>query len=105
MNGGKVAAIVVASLIGIGTVIYAVRKANAQVPLGGRPAPASGLGDIDGDGYVTEADCQAVKDYLLGKREFTDDEFYRADVLQDGRINVGDYSKLKLYMAYKTELD
>jgi len=45
-----------------------------------RASPCNGLGDIDQDGYVTEADAQLALKIAVGSYKPTAEEFRRADV-------------------------
>jgi hypothetical protein len=62
-------------------------------PTTGRPAPDSGLGDIDGDGRVTERDAELATDMYLGKIA----EDPAADVDGDGTVNSTDALKIEQY--------
>ncbi len=48
------------------------------------------VGDVNGDGEVTETDLNLVKAYVSGSGELTDEQFERADVNGDGKVTTAD---------------
>jgi len=60
----------------------------------GRPAPPDGMGDVDGDGRVTEADAKlvakAVGALSRGQDILTSEQYRRANVTRSGRLSVVD---------------
>jgi hypothetical protein len=104
MNGKVILAGLGALAIITAVVVIIKRKASAEAVHVGREAPASGLADINGDGWVTEDDLQTIKDAYLMRITLTDDEFDRADVNQDGRIDIGDYLMAKRYLVGDIDL-
>ncbi|MCL1822666.1 MAG: dockerin type I repeat-containing protein [Oscillospiraceae bacterium] len=48
------------------------------------------LGDVDGDGKVTATDALWILQYVVGSREFDEDQEAAADVNEDGEINATD---------------
>jgi hypothetical protein len=101
MNGKVIAAgLGIAAIFGL--LVWGIKKAEAQHE--GREAPASGLADVDGDGWVTESDLQMIKDAYLQRVTLTDAEFDRADINRDGSIDIGDYLMAKRYFIGDLEL-
>ncbi len=68
------------------------------------PVPPTGvLGDLDYDGYVTEADVQLLMDYLASKIDLTPDQLKRAKVTPDEppyvpEVSVGDALLIDQYV-------
>jgi len=54
-----------------------------------------GLGDLDGDGYVTSVDLALLKRHLLGMGYLTGESLAKADVNRDGDVNSLDFAYLK----------
>ena len=78
-----------------------MRKAKAAEPIPPDPKVKSGplgLGDIDGDGWVSVWDYDLCQQIRFGQGEFTDDQLRRADVDQDGEVSILDYSSIRLIM-------
>ncbi|HBR32464.1 MAG TPA: hypothetical protein DD733_10310 [Clostridiales bacterium] len=55
------------------------------------PSPASGKGDVDGDGDIDGRDYLLAKLAVLGILELTEEQMDAADVNGDGEINALDY--------------
>lgn len=53
------------------------------------------LGDVDGDGEVTKDDIQLITRYVNGKAELTEEQLKRADMNQDGIVDVTDIRLLE----------
>jgi len=70
-------------------------KTRAKKAAGTEVTWASGLGDVDQDGWVTDADIALVKEIILGRISPTDEQFRRADVNQDGHVTATDISYIK----------
>ena len=68
------------------------------VPGRGRPAPPSGLGDINQDGYVNWTDFQLAAT-LFGGLTGTSEQRRRADVNADGVIDILDLTAISLYIG------
>ena len=47
-------------------------------------------GDVNGDGVLDISDIIVLISYVLGLKEFNDEEFFQADINQDGIIDVSD---------------
>ena len=112
MDTKKVAIVAVGALAlaGIGYGIYrAVKKTCPEgyqlddtgtcvpiiIPEGIKVTWESGLGDVNNDGYVTQADVDMVTAIILGKIIPTEEEFVRADCNKDGLVNATDISYVK----------
>lgn len=61
------------------------------------------LGDVNGDGKIDSEDVQAIKNYIMGQKTFTNKEFKAADVNKDGEITATDYARLKNYVEGKID--
>ncbi len=61
------------------------------------------LGDVNGDGKIDSEDVQAIKNYIMGQKTFTNKEFKAADVNKDGEITSTDYARLKNYVEGKID--
>lgn len=59
------------------------------------------LGDVNGDGTVTALDYMKIKNYIMDKLSFNDNEIKAADVNEDGSITALDYMKIKNYIMDK----
>lgn len=58
-------------------------------------------GDVDGDGVLTAADQQLLRDYLFGKVQLTDAQLENADVNGDGKVTARDYMLIKLALLQR----
>lgn len=56
------------------------------------------LGDVNGDGQITQADLTLVQNYMQGTQALTDKQLKAADVNKDGNINTGDTLLLSKYI-------
>lgn len=52
------------------------------------------VGDINGDGRVDVTDVNLAVNYILGKQQFTPEQFKRGDVNGDGVIDVTDVNAI-----------
>lgn len=68
-----------------------------------RPAPYGGMGDVDGDGWVSLKDAQLVAEYAVGNVEFTAQQVYRGDVNDDGKVNAIDAYLISQYAQGKIQ--
>ncbi len=64
-------------------------SATVALPIFGS-AEGLALGDVNGDSLINSADALSVLTYSVGKREFSDEEFRRAEVTADGQVNSSD---------------
>ena len=64
-------------------------SAAVALPISGS-AEGLALGDVNGDSFINSADALAALTYSVGKREFTSEEFKRAEVTADGQVNSAD---------------
>ena len=97
MNGKVIAAgLVIATIFGL--IIWGTHKVSAAPPDPKVQAGPLGLGDIDGDGWVSAWDYDLCQQIRFGQGEFTEDQLNRADVNQDGVVSILDYSSIKLIM-------
>lgn len=56
-------------------------------------------GDVNGDGYVSSKDYNAVKNHITGYKKLTGDELKRADVNGDGYVSSKDYNAIKNHIT------
>lgn len=56
------------------------------------------LGDVNGDGQITQADLTLVQNYMTDTQPLTDKQLKAADVNKDGKINSGDTYKFAQYL-------
>ena len=56
------------------------------------------LGDVNGDGNVTQADLTLVQNYIQGTQALTDKQQKAADVNKDGDIDTGDTFLISRYI-------
>ncbi len=56
------------------------------------------LGDVNGDGQITQADLTLVQNYIQGTQALTDKQLKAADVNKDGTINTGDTLLISKYI-------
>lgn len=72
-------------------------KASSSVTAS-RPAPSSGLGDVNGDGEVDMEDLRLVQLHLQGQYDLTPEEHSRADVNGDGQVTEVDATHIEGYI-------
>ena len=66
-----------------------------------------GYGDIDGDGYVTQADAEYIAKHVIGISGYplSDAQFIRADVDGDGEVTQTDALLIAKYASYVAGYD
>jgi hypothetical protein len=97
MSGKVIAAgLGIAAIVGL--IIWGTNKVHAAPPDPKVKAGPLGLGDIDGDGWVSAWDYDLCQQIRFGQGEFTEGQLNRADVDQDGVVSLMDYSSIKLIM-------
>lgn len=57
------------------------------------------LGDVNGDGQITQADVDLVNEFYVGTASLTDKQLKAADVNKDGKITPADATKILQYIA------
>jgi hypothetical protein len=62
------------------------------------PPDGTDFGDIDDDGLVTEDDITLIGEYLLDLREFTEEEFKRANLFGDGICSIQNILLIESYI-------
>lgn len=72
-------------------------KASSSVTAS-RPAPDSGLGDLNQNGEVDAEDLRRVQLYLQGQYDLTPEERARADVNGDGQVTEVDATHIEGYI-------
>lgn len=60
----------------------------------------SSAGDIDGDGELDLTDVIFLYKYLTNKQPMTEEEYYRADVNEDGYVNIFDFVMQKQILLF-----
>ena len=65
-----------------------------------RPPPCGNYGDVNDDGYVTEADAQLIANCLVGLpgSELTEEQLRRADVSGNGSVSMSDAIIIQQYV-------
>lgn len=66
---------------------------------GGSDSGAYKKGDVNGDGYVSSKDYNAIKNHITGTRKMTGDTLERGDVNDDGYISSKDYNAIKNHIT------
>ncbi len=56
-------------------------------------------GNVLDDNYITSDDTNAILDHIKGKAALSSEELIRADVNNDGRVDIVDYSKIFNYIS------
>ncbi len=56
-------------------------------------------GDVNGDGYISSKDYNAIKNHITGSKTLTGDVLKRADVNGDGYISSKDYNAIKNHIT------
>ena len=69
-------------------------------PSGGKPSDGLGVGDINGDGYVTIADATMIQLYVSSQIELTDEQIAQCDFDFDGQITIMDTTCIQKYLTY-----
>jgi len=98
-SNGKTVAIVigVGLTLGLGWFLINHKKTTATEPPDPKvPATASGLGDVDQDGWVSQWDIDLITKIMFKRIVPTDEQFRRADINQDGYVDSTDISYAKL---------
>jgi hypothetical protein len=62
-----------------------------------KASPCPPYGDLNNDGYITNADITAVENCMLGL-SCTTEQLRRADVNNDGSVDMGDVIKIERYI-------
>lgn len=70
-----------------------------QAPPAKRTPPCGSYGDLDNDGYVTEADANMIASYTVGNITLTPEQLKRADVDGNGTVDMGDAMRIAQYVA------
>ena len=58
------------------------------------------LGDVDGDGVLTDNDYANISGYVSGRYSLTIEQLKRADVNQDGKVDTNDARILQSWISY-----
>jgi hypothetical protein len=86
-----------AILGGLGVWAYKSKPVPTEIKLS-REAPVTGLGDIDGDGIITQHDIDMVKDYISGVIILTDEQWVNADTDLNQVVDQRDVVNLERYI-------
>lgn len=62
-------------------------------------------GDLNGDGVLSVADMLTMKRYLLGKTQFTEEQFKSADLNGDGKADIFDLVRFREEVLLQPERD
>ncbi len=68
-----------------------------------RNSPCASYGDITDDSYVTSEDSLLVNNHLTGKIVLTDIQVTRADINNNGRVDIGDLAAISAYVAERID--
>ncbi|MBP7832710.1 MAG: dockerin type I repeat-containing protein [Candidatus Levybacteria bacterium] len=78
---------------------YYLPASSCPTPTGTpKPSPCNGIGDVNNDGFVTEADALLVLRHLAGFENFTADQLRRANV-NGGGIDTSDALSIRRFIA------
>lgn len=81
------------------TLNYELPSSSCPTPTGvPKPSPCNGIGDVNSDGYVTEADALLVLRQLAGFENFTAEQQRRANV-NGGALDNGDALSIRRFIA------
>ncbi|MDE6849256.1 MAG: D-alanyl-D-alanine carboxypeptidase family protein [Ruminococcus sp.] len=67
--------------------IISVLMLSGSLYAGSAMAENAVAGDINSDGVYDTTDLNLVSDYILGKIQFSENQYYRADINGDGRVD------------------
>ena len=67
---------------------------------GSKPADGLGVGDVNGDGYITIIDATMIQQYVSSQIELTDEQIAQCDFDFDGQITVMDTTCIQKYLTY-----
>lgn len=67
---------------------------------GSKPAGNLGVGDVNGDGYITIVDATMIQQYVSSQIEITDKQIAQCDFDFDGYITVMDTTSIQKYLTY-----
>ena len=81
----------------LAALFFFTRRPSPWIPGTPRPAPASGIGDVDMDGFVGQSDATAVQRIVMGILVPTAEQLRRADANGDGEVNIGDVIAIERY--------
>jgi hypothetical protein len=86
-----------------------VRPTPTPTPKPQPTPPPSGqkyrLGDIDGDGQITELDLLLLRFHVVNYKPLRKDQISRADVDKDGKITDLDHLKLRLHVVGLSKIE
>lgn len=83
----------------LGALSWYLAWASNRLPPGAKLPPCGQYGDVDGDGYITQADVDMVADYLVGLIELSAEQLTRTDVNNDGIVDIGDMTLIAEYLS------
>ena len=69
-----------------------------------KPQPTYKRGDVNGDGYVSSKDYNAIRNHITGKKPLKGESLKRADVNNDGYISSKDYNAIRNHITGKKPL-
>ena len=91
-----------------GSPLYTIVAGKIPVTIASYYRPSNAVkmyGDIDGDGAVTLADLNLMKDHITGRLVLKNDAFLLADINQDGKISLADLKVVKQAILGIVEID
>lgn len=85
-------------LIAAGAILIALGiKKKPEISVARRP-PCGDMGDVDGDGWVTDNDAQMIAEYVVDMITLTPEQLIRADVNGDGMVDIVDAMFIAQYV-------
>ena len=65
-----------------------------------KPANGLGVGDVNGDGYISILDATMIQQYVSSQIELTDEQIAQCDFDFDGHITIMDTTCIQKYLTY-----
>lgn len=78
----------------------ATTVAPTTSPSGGKPSNGLGVGDVNGDGFITITDATLIQVYLSGRIELTEEQIKQCDFDFDGIVSIRDTTCIQKYLTY-----
>ena len=67
---------------------------------GNKPANGLGIGDVNGDGYISILDATMIQQYVSSQIQLTDEQIAQCDFDFDGQVTVMDTTCMQKYLVY-----
>ena len=85
-------------------VVKITKVKGCQKPEGEEPTQAPKKGDVNGDGFVDEADRTAIENHILGIKKLENEYAEYADINEDKKVNSLDALLIQKYLEGKYDL-